>query len=804
MNVYRIYFQAITIFAMFLLFAFSSCKDNAKNVQEFKFPTTNDVLVGLATPVTLAPDTTLVDLREFFPLVDKLDSVRAHRSLKVDFDTATFNAKLTVLDDKLPNVSMLKAYFAGFEYVIPLKKTQQVSFKFTLDAKGKTYKTVQMKGEMNAWNVAAGNLVLKSGVWEGEFRSEPGNYQYVFVLDGKKEIRDPANKDSVSNGMGGYNSIIRIGDTDKSKFPRLYSKAYGDNYVEILTENAPENIYFVYQNFLISEGMITKTGETYKVLLPGDAKNQTRTHLRVFACNSAGTANDLLIPIQKGQILKNTADLTRTDFHSARIYNVFVDRFLNGNTANDRSLNLKTVNPKADYMGGDIAGAIKKIESGYFDSLGINTLWISPVVQNPEKPYGEFPTPKTKFSGYHGYWPISFTKVDDRLTTEAELKKMVDLAHSKNMNVLLDFVANHVHEEHPFIKANPQYATQLHLPDGRLNCRLWDEYRLTTWFDVFLPSLDLEKPEVYEMLSDSAVFWIEKYNLDGFRHDATKHIPEIFWQTLTYKLKKQIVIPQNRPLYQIGETYGSPQLISSYVSSGKLSAQFDFNAHDALVGSLVGGNSFDRFTEVLKASEKFYGSHHLMGNISGNQDRARFMSYADGSLKFSEDSKLAGWTRKIEVQGTIGYEKLKLLQTVIACLSGIPVIYYGDEIGMPGGNDPDNRRMMKFDNLNPNELDVRNHTSKVFNFRKNSLALMYGDTRILQADENVLVIERQYFDKVVYVVVNKSDKAQKISFEIPTFLNAPVLKSLFGAKFSQTKSKIEIEVPANTSEIFNN
>ena len=108
-----------------------------------------------------------------------------------------------------------------------------------------------------------------------------------------------------------------------------------------------------------------------------------------------------------------------------------------------------------------------------------------------EGPYGLWPEPKTRFSAYHGYWPISFTLVDDRKGTSEELHELVKTAHDNDMNILLDFVANHVHEEHPWYKANKDLATDLYLPDGRLNTELWDEQRLTTWFDVFLPSLRL-------------------------------------------------------------------------------------------------------------------------------------------------------------------------------------------------------------------------------------------------------------------------------------------------------------------------
>lgn len=182
---------------------------------------------------------------------------------------------------------------------------------------------------------------------------------------------------------------------------------------------------------------------------------------------------------------------------------------------------------------------------------------MSPITQNPEGAYGFWKDPKTKFSGYHGYWPVSSSKVDYRYGTSQELKDLIEEAHKRNINVILDYVANHVHEEHPLYKQHQEWATELYLPDGSLNTERWDDHRLTTWFDTFLPTLNLENPEVYEPMTDSALFWIKEYNLDGFRHDATKHIPEIFWRTLTYKLKKDVMFPKTSPFIRWGKRMGA-------------------------------------------------------------------------------------------------------------------------------------------------------------------------------------------------------------------------------------------------------
>ncbi|MCX8491585.1 MAG: alpha-amylase family glycosyl hydrolase [Cyclobacteriaceae bacterium] len=104
--------------------------------------------------------------------------------------------------------------------------------------------------------------------------------------------------------------------------------------------------------------------------------------------------------------------------------------------------------------------------------------------------------------------------------SKAELEELLNEAHSQNMNVILDYVAHHVSQEHPLVKLKPQWFTPLYLPDGTINTERWDDQRLTTWFDVFMPTLDLRKRKVVDPMTDTALFWLEKYELDGFRHDA--------------------------------------------------------------------------------------------------------------------------------------------------------------------------------------------------------------------------------------------------------------------------------------------
>jgi glycosidase len=258
--------------------------------------------------------------------------------------------------------------------------------------------------------------------------------------------------------------------------------------------------------------------------------------------------------------------------------------------------------------------------------------------------------------------------------------------------------------------------------------------------------------------------WLTQYNFDGFRHDATKHIDELYWRTLTYRIRKQT----QQPVYQIGETYGSPSLINSYISTGMLDAQFDFNLYDAAVNTFAEGKDHQHLLLVLEQGLKTYGYHHLMGNISGNQDRSRFISLASGEVKFDEDQKLAGWDREIGKPSAVAYKKLALLHAFNNAIPGVPCSYYGDEIGLPGAGDPDNRRMMYFTNWDKNEQELYEKVKELNTLRAKHLALIYGTTEYQLVNEGVLILKRKYFNEEVYVLLNATDKEQVVQMPFET------------------------------------
>ena len=498
-----------------------------------------------------------------------------------------------------------------------------------------------------------------------------------------------------------------------------------------------------------------------------------RSFLRIFAEDETYLYNDLLLPMQDGRIITNPSQLNRHDQQAQVLYSVLIDRFFDGNTANNWKLNSPEVLDIVDYQGGDLAGITKKISEGYFDSLGVNTLWISPITQNPWDAWGLYPFPNgnkydstktyTKFSGYHGYWPIFATKLDDRFGTPAELRSLLDSAHAHEMNVVLDYVANHMHINSPTLQEHPDWHTDSLLPDGRRNFELWDEARLTTWFDKHIPTLDLEREEVCEAMTDSALYWLENYELDGYRHDACKHIPEGYWRMLGQKIAKRW---PGRPIWMIGETYGSPELIGSYVKPGMLNAQFDFNVYFTTREAICGAKGMDEVMNNELTSLRTYGAHHTMGNISGNHDQIRFASIAGGAIDLYAYGKEEGWTQEIGIgDAEKAYKRALLLEVLNMTLPGVPCIYQGDEYGEVGGNDPDNRHMMRFDNLNENEQQMRQTVAELIHMRRHSMPLLYGDFIPLESTPDEISFERVYLGEKVRVTINR----KKLTYEINNF-----------------------------------
>ena len=716
-------------------------------------------------------------------------------------------------DMNFSGMTLVDFSLGKYTYSIPVTSRIQQKFKFTFKP-AKKYNKITLFGSFNGWD--RGNLPMKevkgTGVYEVEVPLEPGRYEYKFWGDGE-EIVDPNNPDKKPNGMGDFNSLFNVPapklgklflyvggkeiSSDESEFTFIYENEPASPSLGGKDGNkiSPSNVIALLNNSKISAKNLKITGNRIELSFPKSELNG-RNLLRV-AVSKKGRATNIQYVYLVDGVPEN--GITGNDWHDAIIYSLMIDRFSDGDKSINKPIVHDSLFAKANYMGGDFQGIINRLNEGYFDSLNINTLWISPVNDNPDQAYQESVPPHRWYSGYHGYWPISSTRVEDQFGTMDKLKELIATAHKHRIKVLLDFVANHVHELHPYFKEHPDWFGSLKLPDGRLNLRLWDEQRLTTWFEPYLPKFNyIGSQEVIDTMTSNAVWWLETTGADGFRQDAVKHITNKFWRELTRKIKKEIEIPQHKKVYQIGETFGSYDLINSYVNNGQLSAQFNFNLYDtALPAFLDKKISFKMLDAEIKKSFLVYGENNLMGNIMDSHDKNRFMAFADGDLQLSQWSATEeGWNNPPEVHNPANYDKAKLYYAYMNAIPGLPVIYYGSEFGMTGASDPDNRRMMRFGNeLSPYERKMLTDVREIVKVRKENSALRHGDFLTLDADTNIYAFIRSDMNERVLVVLNKNENNENVELNLPDVYKVKTAVDLISSEKLKVESgKLKVNV----------
>ena len=728
-------------------------------------------------------------------------------SARFDFNNNIFIIK--------PNSNILGATTLDFElnkkkYSIPIlleDMNESILHKFQYKPI-KSVRKVSVTGSFNNWNRSSNMLTDDDGdgTYETKIALEPGNYTYKFNVDGK-DILDPSNDETEPTGFDGFNSVLKIRKNNKSTdYLFILSEDVNDDNVIVnfsydkgnnkFTLNK-KNIIALINNQKVPDSLIKINGGNINVTLSKDELFGDKI-LRIIVVDGKHKSNMQSVFFYNAKADGNEKE--HFTWHDGSIYSIMIDRFNDGDTTLNKPVVHDSLFQQANYEGGDLQGIINKMNDGYFDSLGTNIIWISPVYDNPNDAYRESPKPYRWYSGYHGYWPSNETKVEEKFGTMETIKKLVNTAHQHGIKVLLDIVAHHVHIENPVYKEHADWFGTLMLPDGRKNLRLWDEYRLTTWFEPYMPSFDYTKSEApINYMTDNCVWWLRQTGADGFRHDAVKHVPNRFWRALTKKLEEKIEMPTGKKVYQIGETFGDYKLIGSYVNNGQLSAQFDFNlSYSAIPIILEKDKSFTDLDVDLHKAISAFGYHHLMGNIMDSHDKVRFMAYADGDVpKQGVDMREMAWTNPPKVDHASSYKKAELYYSFIFTIPGIPVIYYGSEFGMTGADDPDNRRMMRFgnqlDNLEKNMLKV---TSSIVHMRNEHSALRYGDFKTIFVDDNIYAYMRADINEKLIIVLNKSEVKQSIKLTIPEVYNSTKLTDVISnenVNVNNSKAKVDID-----------
>jgi glycosidase len=357
-------------------------------------------------------------------------------------------------------------------------------------------------------------------------------------------------------------------------------------------------------------------------------------------------------------------------FSSADVlYLVMIDRFADGNPANNQP-GLDRAAPHG-WHGGDLAGIEQHID--YLHELGVTALWTTPVASNGAMP-----------QSYHGYAATDLYAVDAHFGTLDDYRHLSDALHAKGMKLVIDLVPNHLGVQHPWI-ADPPAPDWFHGTLQQHRATQHDFYELvdphapeqarsaitTGWFTDAMPDLNQENPLVSQYLIQNALWWVETANLDGIRLDTFPYVDRAFWRDFHATLHS--VYPH---LTTVGEIFHRDPEVTSFFAGGAehrgidtgLDTPFDFPVYFALRDVLTQGKPMTELAQVLRQDALYPHPERLVPFI-GNHDTTRFLTQAGDSVP-----------------------RLKLAFGLLATLRGMPQIYSGDEIGMDGGDDPDNRR----------------------------------------------------------------------------------------------------------------
>lgn len=379
------------------------------------------------------------------------------------------------------------------------------------------------------------------------------------------------------------------------------------------------------------------------------------------------------------------------DWRDAVVYEVMPDRF----RAADGSL-LAAPSPIAARAGGHLDGVRGSLDA--LQAMGVNTLWLTPLYDNAA---GTFPGLDGRaYTSYHGYWPIAARKISPALGGEAALDALVAAAHQRGMRVIFDVVPNHIHQDHPYGGAHPEWFHGTRRPDGTwaepcvcgtASCP-WGEHSLSCWFAPYMPDVDWRNPDAARTFADDVAFWIERFDGDGVRIDAVPLMPRAAIRRIAYRLRKQFDHPGNRTLV-LGEIFTGSEgydALRFFMGPAGLDSAFEFPLMWSLRGALAERSvPMSAIDSTFRAGDKaLEGSGAVMSLIVGNHDVPRFISVAAG------DGGRDGWDPAPQPADPAMYARLSVALGIVFALPGMPTIYYGDELGLAGGGDPDSRRVM--------------------------------------------------------------------------------------------------------------
>ena len=410
------------------------------------------------------------------------------------------------------------------------------------------------------------------------------------------------------------------------------------------------------------------------------------------------------------------------------VYQIFPERFCNG----DESINPEGVTPwgqedKLTYYsryGGDIKGITSKLD--YIKDLGIDVIYMTPIFKS-----------KTA----HKYDTSDYFNIDPQFGTVEDVKELVNKAHEKDIKIILDAVFNHSGEDFFAFKdvlknqENSKYKDWYFIdsyPVSRQN----ENYYTFGHKHFNMPKLNTNNSEVKEYLLNVGEYWVKEIGIDGWRLDVCDEIGHDFWRAFRKRVKSV-----NKDAVIIGEIMHEA---NSFLKGDQLDSIMNYPFKNAVTDFFAKKEiSSNEFSDILAANRMLYMDSvtKQMWNLIDSHDTKRFLTECNDDL-----------------------ESMKLAVAFQFTYLGVPYIYYGDEIGMNGGDDPFNRRCMIWDEKDQNS-DMFEYFKKMIKIRKENKELIYGDYKELYCKDNIIIFERKYKGNNILVVINNNEDEQII--ELP-------------------------------------
>ncbi len=421
----------------------------------------------------------------------------------------------------------------------------------------------------------------------------------------------------------------------------------------------------------------------------------------------------------------------------AVFYQIFPERFYNGNPANDPT----GTEPwggkptRENFFGGDLEGIIYKLD--YVAKMGFNALYLNPI----------FTAGTNHKYDTHDYFTIDPTFGDD-----ATFDRLIKEAHARGIKVVLDGVFNHCGDGFaPFldVKKNgteSKYCDWFYVYNYPIRSSPYPNYA-SCGGAYYLPRLNTHNPKVEAFIHKVACYWLER-GIDGWRLDVPYEIHPDFWRRF-----RKVVKERYPDAYLVGEEWRDP---SNFLKGDTLDGTMHYGLRslvfDFLVSNALTGEAFSRALETLK-SQLPKGSEKGMLTLLGSHDTARLLTVC------KEDTDLA-----------------VLLYAFLLTMPGAPMIYYGDENGMFGDNDPDCRRTMVWDESKWNHT-IRDSVSRLLELRKSYTCLRNGKFETVFANDRVYAYSRSEQDQQLLIVLNNTRVPRCLSIPV-TWPNGTKVKDL--------------------------